>query len=140
MICGKEEFTDEGGIERLLNPSLLIEVISKSTAGKDGAEKREAYGCLDSFQEYITIDSRLPLVTTYYKAEKGLWRIGSYYKMEQSVDILTLKTSIPMSTIYEGVVFDDWSHLVRSSYVDDFKSPEGYHTEPPNTSAHYDQP
>jgi Uma2 family endonuclease len=107
LLCGEEEFTDEGGIERVLNPSLLIEVVSKSTVGKDQGEKLEAYKTLTSFKEYITVNSQSLLVTTYYKEDKGLWRIGSYYKLDQSVEIITLGVTIPMSVIYDGVEFEE---------------------------------
>ena len=105
-VCGKEDAIDEGGIERLLNPALLVEVLSKSTSQNDRGKKFEAYKTLPSFREYVMIDSRELLVTTYYKAEKGLWRIGSYYELDQEVEFLTLGAKIPMSAIYEGVEFE----------------------------------
>lgn len=105
-VCEKEEVTDEGGIERLLNPSLLVEVLSKSTSQQDRGKKFEAYKTLPSFREYVMIDSREMLVTSYYKAEKGLWRIGSYFNLDQEVEFTTLGISIPMSVIYDGVEFE----------------------------------
>jgi Uma2 family endonuclease len=106
-LCGDEEYTDEGGIERILNPQLLVEVLSKSTETKDTGEKFDAYKTLDSFKEYVMIHSKTPHVLTYYKEEKGLWRIGNYYKMDQEVEFLTLGVKIPMSIIYAGVIFSE---------------------------------
>lgn len=106
-ICGDIDVTDEGGIERLLNPQLLVEVLSKSTETKDTGEKFDAYKTLDAFKEYVVIHSKTPHVLTYYKEEKGLWRIGNYYKMNQDVEFLTLGIKIPMSVIYEGVIFSE---------------------------------
>jgi len=104
-VCGEIDVTDKGGIERLLNPQLLIEVLSKSTETKDTGEKFDAYRTLDSFQEYVIIHSKVPHVITYYKAEKGLWRIGNYYQMDQEVEFLTLGVKLPMSVIYKDVKF-----------------------------------
>ncbi len=106
-LCGDEEYTDEGGIERLLNPQLLVEVLSKGTEKKDRGEKFSAYKTLDSFKEYILVDSRKSLVETYYRESNGLWRIGNYYRLDQSVEVLTLRVTIPMETIYKGVELED---------------------------------
>jgi len=106
-LCGQYDATDEGGIERILNPQLLIEVLSKSTAKKDRSEKFNAYKTLVSFKEYVLIDSLKAIVETYYREENGLWRIGNYYRMDQEVEFITLGVSIPMKTIYEGVMLEE---------------------------------
>ncbi|MFK8164759.1 MAG: Uma2 family endonuclease [Lewinella sp.] len=106
-LCGKEDFSDEGGIERALNPQLLVEVLSRGTEKKDRGEKFDAYKTLDSFKEYVLIDSKIPHISTYYREAKGLWRIGNYYEMDQEVEFLTLGVKVPMSVIYEGVEFEE---------------------------------
>ena len=106
-LCGEENYSDQGGIERVLNPQLLVEVLSKGTEKKDRGEKFTAYKTLDSFKEYILIDSRKALVETYFREENGLWRIGNYYRLDQSVEVLTLGVTIPMETIYKGVELED---------------------------------
>ncbi|MFT5998923.1 MAG: Uma2 family endonuclease [Neolewinella sp.] len=106
-LCGKEGYSDEGAIERVLNPQLLVEVLSKSTEKKDRGEKFDAYKTLDSFKEYVIIDSKIPHVYTYYREEKGLWRIGNYYEMDQEVEFITLGVKVPMSVIYDGVEFEE---------------------------------
>lgn len=61
---------------------------------------------LDSFKEYVLIDSKTPHVFTYSREDKGLWRIGNYYEMDQEVEFLPLNVKIPMTVIYEGVAFE----------------------------------
>lgn len=99
----EEPVFEPGGIARLTNPSLLIEVLSLSTEGKDRGEKFDAYKTLPSFKEYILIDSRNLQVHAYYRKEKGDWQIGNYFRMDQQVEINTLGLSIPMAVIYQGV-------------------------------------
>lgn len=106
-LCGPEDYTDEPGIERVLNPQLIIEVLSKGTASYDLGEKFNAYKQLASFREYIVVDSRSHLVSTYYREEKGLWRIGSFYRLDQEVEIITYGTKVLMSVIYEGVEVEE---------------------------------
>lgn len=106
-LCGSEDVTDEPGIERVRNPQLLVEVLSKSTATYDQGEKFNAYKQLDSFREYIVVDSQRYFVHTYYREEKGLWRIGNYFRLDQDVEIITFGVSVPMSVIYEGIEFEE---------------------------------
>lgn len=106
-LCGPEDYTDEPGIERVLNPQLIIEVLSKGTASYDLGEKFNAYKQLASFREYIVVDSRSHLVSTYYREEKDLWRIGSFYRLDQEVEIITYGTKVLMSVIYEGVEVEE---------------------------------
>ncbi|WP_020571845.1 Uma2 family endonuclease [Neolewinella persica] len=100
--CEEPEF-EPGGITRLKNPSLLIEVLSLSTERKDRGEKFDAYKTLPSFKEYILIDSKSFQIHAYYRKDRGDWQIGNYYRLDQQVEINTLGISVPMSVIYQGV-------------------------------------
>lgn len=106
-LCGPENYTDIPGIERILNPQLIIEVLAKGTASYDLGEKFDAYKQLDSFREYIVVDSRSYLIWTYYREAEGLWRIGNYYRLDQEVEIITFGVKVPMSVIYEGVEVEE---------------------------------
>ncbi|OAV46087.1 Uma2 family endonuclease [Lewinella sp. 4G2] len=107
VICGEVDTSDEGGIQRLFNGQLIIEVLSQSTAEKDRVEKLHAYARMDSFQEYILIDSRKCQIETFYREEGNKWTIGSYYRMDQTLPIKTMGLQLPVSTIYAGVNFTD---------------------------------
>lgn len=104
--CKDPEFED-GGIARLLNPELIVEVLSLSTERRDRSIKWDAYMSLDSLKEYVLIDSKSMSVQTYYRQEKGSWSIGSFYLPEQEVEFKTLGISVPISVIYEGIEFPE---------------------------------
>ncbi len=59
----------------IVNPSLIIEVLSSSTAAFDRGDKFRFYKFLPSFKEYILITQDQPLVEGFYREEKKL----SYY-------------------------------------------------------------
>ena len=105
-VCGEESFDESDGIEKVLNPSLLVEVLSPSTRSRDEGLKFSGYKTLPSFQEYVAIDSEALLVKTYYKATSGQWEIGSFYRLDQSVEIKTLQLQLPMVVIYAGIDFE----------------------------------
>ena len=87
-VCGEAE-DEEGGIERLRNPSLIIEVLSEKTATIDRGEKFQAYWKLPSLKEYILIDSLSMLVQSYYRETEELWRIGNYTQPEQDMEVIS---------------------------------------------------
>lgn len=110
VVCGPVDSTDKKGIERLFNPSLLVEVLSKSTEKKDTSIKFEAYKTLPSLREYVIVHSKWAQVFTYYRETKGLWQMGSYWNLEQEVRIETLNTEIAMADIYRGLTFSEDVH------------------------------
>lgn len=104
--CNEPVFED-GGIARLINPDLIIEVLSLATERMDKGIKFEAYFKLASLKEYILIDSKSMSVQTYFRQNKGNWAIGNYYLPEHEVLFKTLGIKVPMSVIYAGVVFPE---------------------------------
>jgi Uma2 family endonuclease len=104
ITCDKTNY-EEGGIAKITNPQLIIEVLSESTAEYDRSDKFAAYRQLTSFKEYILINSRRMRIDTFYRETNELWHIRSYYQEDQSVKIQTMGIELPLSLIYEGVVF-----------------------------------
>lgn len=106
VVCGEDEYGDESE-RRLLNPSLLIEVISETSGDYDRGEKFQKYRSLESFKEYMLIDSRRYSVECWYKEDEKLWRMDSAFTRDGSVYLHTLKAELPMEEIYRRVRFDD---------------------------------
>lgn len=104
--CKEPEF-EEGGIARMLNPELIVEVLSLSTERRDKSIKWDAYMSIDPLKEYVLIDSKSMSVQTYFRQEKGSWAIGNYYLPEHDVLFNTLGVSVSMSTIYSNVEFPE---------------------------------
>lgn len=96
---------EKGGIAKLTNPELIIEVLSESTADYDRTDKFTAYRQLESFKEYILIDSRRMRVDTFYRENHQYWHIGSYFNPDHEVEVRTLGIQLPLTTIYAGVEF-----------------------------------
>ena len=102
VTCGKPEYA-EGSIALLTNPDLIIEVLSPQTADYDRSDKFTAYRHLESFREYILIDSQTLRVDTFYRESPELWHIRSYYSLEQEVEIRTMGITVAMNVIYDEV-------------------------------------
>ncbi len=102
----KTEFK-EGGIARITNPQLIVEVLSESTAEYDRSDKFAAYRQLESFKEYILIDSRRMRVDTFYRETNQYWHIGSYFEPDHEVHVRTLDLKLPLAVIYDNIVFPE---------------------------------
>ncbi|MFK8164462.1 MAG: Uma2 family endonuclease [Lewinella sp.] len=105
FICNDPSFEDEAQ-RRLLNPALLIEVISETSEGYDRGEKFWKYRSLDSFREYMLIDSRRYAVECWYKEDEKIWRMDDTFARDESVYLHTLEITLPLEEIYRRVVFD----------------------------------
>ena len=89
----------------IVNPLLIVEVLSPSTRAYDRLGKFEFYKLLPSFQEYVLINSDKYSVETRFQEETDLWRIKTETDIDKSINIRSLGVTISMADIYENVVF-----------------------------------
>jgi Uma2 family endonuclease len=94
-----EERTDE-----VLNPALIIEVLSPSTADCDRQSKFRMYRSIKSFREYLLVEQDEPFVERYSKQAQG-WLLSEFNALEQSITLESVGVELPLSEIYRGVAF-----------------------------------
>ncbi|MDW8296270.1 MAG: Uma2 family endonuclease [Raineya sp.] len=87
IVCQKPEYEENQGVTALLNPTIIIEVLSPSTAQKDNTDKLECYLNLQSLMEYHLVDSRKKYVKSYYKQNEKDWILHIYPNTEEKVRI-----------------------------------------------------
>ncbi len=104
VIAEKPKYWDENQV-LLINPIVIIEVLSKSTKKYDRNGKFAEYKTLPSFQEYILIDQNKCHIQSHFKEEEHLWRDTIIEDMSQSLYLKSLDCSIAVSDIYEDIVF-----------------------------------
>jgi Uma2 family endonuclease len=107
VINGEPEFNGNR-TDEILNPLLIIEVLSPSTEGYDRGEKFRKYRSLSSFFEYVLVSQTEPYVEQYYKQEaqnNHLWQLQVYEQIEKSVFLHSLNVELPMKEIYRRVKF-----------------------------------
>ena len=73
IIYSKVQKEKYRGLDVLLNPTIVIEVLSESTAAKDSYEKMECYFTLESLQEYWLVDSESVSVKSYKRNPENDW-------------------------------------------------------------------
>lgn len=103
VVCGKEEFVDEN-TDTLLNPKIIIEVLSKSTGSYDRGEKFQLYRSIPSLEEYVLIDSQRIAAEVFRKSERGFWSLMSEsYTLEGSIELASIGLTLPMRNIYDQI-------------------------------------
>ena len=103
VICGQIEIEEMQGIEMLLNPVLLVEVLSQSTEKYDREGKFLAYQSIPSFQEYLLIEQDRYHVTHYVKQGDGAWLRRDVIGIESTVKLASVDSELTMAEIYRDV-------------------------------------
>ena len=93
----------EGNDLLLINPILIIEVLSKSTSKYNRTGKFEEYKTLGSFREYVLIDHKKNRVETHFREEHDLWREKKYTDLNDDVILKSIGCSISMKMIYRNI-------------------------------------
>jgi Uma2 family endonuclease len=85
-------------------PTVLLEVLSKKTERIDKGEKKDAYLTIPSLNAYILVEQESPLVVVFRRTDAGFVR-EVYDGLDAVVPLSEIETELPLSEIYDGVVF-----------------------------------
>lgn len=103
-VCETPEYWDDDTL-LLVNPLLIVEVLSKSTQKFDREGKFDLYKSRPTFQEYVLVRQDTCEVETRYREEPGLWRETVYTDMEDAILLKSIGCSIALADIYENIEF-----------------------------------
>jgi Uma2 family endonuclease len=103
IVCGSPEFEDERG-DTLLNPTVLIEVLSPSTEAYDRGTKFAQYRRLSTLRELLFIAQDRPVVDHYLR-RGDQWLLTAHEGLEASVSLEAAPATLPMAELYERVDF-----------------------------------
>ena len=104
VFCGSPEFDPQDDKRHtIVNPRVIIEVLSPSTEAYDRGDKFSHYREIDSFEEYILISQHKPNVESWLRQSDGAWSIVNYIGLDTVATVRSLGIEIPMAEIYAGV-------------------------------------
>ena len=104
IICGEPETTDDN-FDTVTNPTVIFEILSKSTRNYDKGQKFTLYRDIESLKEYILIDSEKIMVEKFTKNPDKSWTLTEYMHLGEGFDILSVQISMKLSDIYDAVNF-----------------------------------
>ena len=100
VACGRLEFADQDS-ETLVNPSIIIEVLSKSTSAYDRGNKFRLYRSIPTLSEYILVDSLSISVEVWRKNGVGIWFLESETdNIDDQITISALDLHVRLRDIY----------------------------------------
>ena len=108
VVCGEPQFIDDE-FDTLLNPVVVVEILSDSTESYDRGRKFEQYRRIETLKEYILISQSRPYVERFVKHGDGFWQLAEFSGSDAVITIDTLDAAIPLAAIYEKVKFSDQS-------------------------------
>ena len=114
VINGEPEFNGER-TDEILNPLVIVEVLSPSTEGYDRGDKFRKYRSLPSFCEYLLVSQTEPYIEQYHKLDDGSdseallqavrWQWQVYDHLDQSILLHSLNVEVPLGEVYRRINF-----------------------------------
>ena len=102
IICG-EIITLNNDDYNVLNPTVIIEILSRSTKNYDRGEKFKLYRDIATLKEYILVDSESIHIEVFRLNADNRWELEEYNKITEHLQIKAIEETVPLSEIYEGV-------------------------------------
>ena len=104
VVCGELQLDPEDR-HAINNPSVIIEVLSSSTASYDRGKKFDLYRGLESLREYILIAQDEPYVERFVRQSNDAWLLTVLKGTTAILELPSLGCQLPLSEIYEDVAF-----------------------------------
>ena len=104
VVCGEPRFAD-GSADTLLNPIVLIEVLSPSTEGHDRGFQAAQFRMIESLQEYALVSQTEPRVEIFRRQVGGAWLLTEAIGLEQCCRFESIDCTIALKDVYAKVVF-----------------------------------
>ena len=105
VVCGEPQFEDEA-FDTLLNPIVIIEVLSPSTEAYDRGEKFRRYQQLASLKEYVLV-SQDKVWVEHHRRHGAQWILSHYRSLEEVLLLPAIGCEVPLSDIYTRVILNE---------------------------------
>ena len=105
IIAGEPLFSDNRNDE-ILNPCLIIEVLSPSTSGYDRGDKFRYYRSIPQLNQYLLVSQGEILIESYSQTSENNWLLQEYTPARGILSLDSLGISLNLADIYEGINFN----------------------------------
>ena len=104
VVCDEPQFDDDE-FDILLNPTIIVEVLSKSTRFRDKTEKLIAYQKMESLRECLLIEQVEPRVEHYIKQTSKQWLLKIYEELNEVIVLESIDCQILLADVYAQIEF-----------------------------------
>ena len=106
VICGEPQYHDEH-TDVILNPAVIIEVLSKSTEGFDRGEKFHRYQVWNpTLSDYLLVSQTAPIIEHFSRQADGSWSYKRYEGLEQSFTLKSIGCELRLADVYDRITFE----------------------------------
>lgn len=106
VICGEPQLSDDVQ-DTLLNPTLIIEVLSPSTEAYDRGKKFKHYMTVESLQEYVLISQEAPRIERYLRQTGYQWLYTAVDGLDSVLQLPSIGCTLALTDVYRQVSFDE---------------------------------
>ncbi|MBX3290868.1 MAG: Uma2 family endonuclease [Acidobacteria bacterium] len=107
IVCGGDEFLSDGHFDTLLNPKVIIEVLSPSTESYDRGAKFDHYKTIDSLKEYVLVWQDKKRAARYTRRDDDSWVLTDLIGDDAAIELVSVGCSLSMNDIYDRIEFDE---------------------------------
>jgi len=105
VACGQPAFQRIRGIGALINPVVVVEVLSPHTEVADRGTKFQAYSAIDTLQEYLLVSQDRPFLTHYTRQDNNEWNSSDISDLAATVSLSSINCNLLLQDIYDGIIF-----------------------------------
>ena len=102
VVCGEPQFDDDHK-DTLLNPTLIVEVLSESTKDYDRGGKFEQYRMIESFVEYVLIAQNKRHVEHFVRQADNRWLLSETNRLEDTIELTSIACNLMLTEVYDKV-------------------------------------
>ena len=104
VVCGPLQFAP-GTDDTVVNPTLIIEVLSDLTEAYDRGKKFENYRLLPSLREYLLVSQKEPRIEQFVRQDNEQWLLRDAAGLEATLTLPSLEIKISLAEVFAGVEF-----------------------------------
>jgi Uma2 family endonuclease len=105
VVCGEPQFEDEAS-DTLLNPTVIVEVLSPSTETFDRGKKLDSYRTIPSLQDYVLMAQDEYRVYLYTRQTDNRWLLSEATQLDQFVQLNSIGCRLPLTEVYRKITRD----------------------------------
>lgn len=102
VVCGEPQLEDKY-FDTLLNPTVIVEILSESTERYDRTKKFALYRTIESLVEYVLVAQEEYIVEQYTKQPDGRWVLSDHRSLEDVLELASVQCTLALREVYDKV-------------------------------------
>lgn len=99
-VCGEPQFEDDE-VDTLLNPTVIVEVLSKSTEAYDRVTKLDHYRTIPSLAEILLVAQDRPRIEHWRRQGNGQWLVEDVEDMDRTIELSSIQCTLSLKAVYQ---------------------------------------